>query len=72
MGVTRASIKDVAAMAGVSHQTVSRVINRPDLVAPPTRARVERAIRALGGRASKIPIIAMWGCSWDPTPPPWP
>lgn len=48
MGVTRASIKDVAAMAGVSHQTVSRVINRPDLVAPPTRARVERAIRALG------------------------
>ncbi|NIV33034.1 MAG: LacI family DNA-binding transcriptional regulator, partial [Anaerolineae bacterium] len=39
---------DVAQEAGVSYQTVSRVINdRPD-VAPETRARVQRAIAELG------------------------
>ncbi len=48
MGDRSASIKDVAIMAGVSHQTVSRVMNNPDAVAPHTRARVERAIRNLG------------------------
>ncbi|WP_413452393.1 LacI family DNA-binding transcriptional regulator [Georgenia phoenicis] len=41
---------DVAAHAGVSHQTVSRVLNSPDLVRPATRERVERAIEALGYR----------------------
>ncbi len=41
-------MKDVAAMAAVSHQTVSRVLNSPHLVAPHTRRRVERAIQALG------------------------
>ncbi|HET7723127.1 MAG TPA: LacI family DNA-binding transcriptional regulator [Propionibacteriaceae bacterium] len=44
------SIRDVAAMADVSHQTVSRVLNDPDRVSPPTRARVERAIDVLGFR----------------------
>ena len=32
------SMADVAARAGVSHQTVSRVINRHPSVAPATRA----------------------------------
>jgi DNA-binding LacI/PurR family transcriptional regulator len=41
---------DVAARAGVSHQTVSRVINRHPSVAPLTRARVEQAIAELGYR----------------------
>jgi DNA-binding LacI/PurR family transcriptional regulator len=41
---------DVAARAGVSHQTVSRVINRHPSVAPHTRARVEQAIAELGYR----------------------
>ena len=41
---------DVAARAGVSHQTVSRVVNGPPSVAPETRARVERAIVELGYR----------------------
>ncbi|WP_454085862.1 LacI family DNA-binding transcriptional regulator [Georgenia sp. Marseille-Q6866] len=41
---------DVAARAGVSHQTVSRVLNSPDLVRPATRLRVEEAIAALGYR----------------------
>jgi DNA-binding LacI/PurR family transcriptional regulator len=41
---------DVAARAGVSHQTVSRVVNGHPSVAPQTRARVERAIAELGYR----------------------
>jgi DNA-binding LacI/PurR family transcriptional regulator len=41
---------DVAARAGVSHQTVSRVINGHPNVAPQTRARVELAIAELGYR----------------------
>jgi len=44
----RATIRDVAAWAGVSHQTVSRVINRNPNVAEPTRERVLAAIRELG------------------------
>ncbi|WP_232806761.1 LacI family DNA-binding transcriptional regulator [Geodermatophilus chilensis] len=50
-GATRALVmSDVAARAGVSHQTVSRVINGHRNVAPHTRERVERAIRELGYR----------------------
>ncbi|WP_092862771.1 LacI family DNA-binding transcriptional regulator [Quadrisphaera sp. DSM 44207] len=41
---------DVAARAGVSHQTVSRVINGHPSVRPATRDRVERAIADLGYR----------------------
>ena len=43
-----ASMKDVAAAAGVSLGTVSNVINRPEIVAENTRARVQRAIKDLG------------------------
>lgn len=45
MGV---GIKDVAAAAGVSVGTVSNVLNRPDVVAPDTRVRVQSAIDRLG------------------------
>src|SRR3712207_9479587 len=41
---------DVAARAGVSHQTVSRVINHHPSVAPLTRERVQQAIAELGYR----------------------
>ncbi|WP_324649894.1 LacI family DNA-binding transcriptional regulator [Georgenia sp. H159] len=41
---------DVAARAGVSHQTVSRVLNSPMLVRPETRDRVLRSIAELGYR----------------------
>jgi LacI family transcriptional regulator len=44
----RASRADVAARAGVSHGTVSHVLNHPDRVRPETRARVEAAIAELG------------------------
>jgi LacI family transcriptional regulator len=48
-GVRRgASVKDVAAAAGVSLGTVSNVLNRPDRVRPVTRGRVERAMADLG------------------------
>ncbi|NLJ47113.1 MAG: LacI family transcriptional regulator, partial [Treponema sp.] len=39
-------IEDIAREAGVSSATVSRVLNRPDLVRPDTRERVEAVIRA--------------------------
>ncbi len=42
------SIRDVAAHAGVSVGTVSNVLNRPEIVARPTRDRVNEAIKALG------------------------
>ncbi|MBU4465342.1 MAG: LacI family DNA-binding transcriptional regulator [Actinobacteria bacterium] len=42
-----ANIFDVARLAGVSHQTVSRVINDLPNVRPATRARVEHAIAQL-------------------------
>jgi DNA-binding LacI/PurR family transcriptional regulator len=41
---------DVARLAGVSLQTVSRVINGQDNLRPATRERVEQAIRQLGYR----------------------
>ena len=44
----RATIKDVARVAGVSTVTVSRVANAPALVRPETRARVEQAMLQLG------------------------
>ncbi len=42
------SVKDVARAAGVSVGTVSNVLNRPEGVSPPLRARVEQAIDELG------------------------
>jgi DNA-binding LacI/PurR family transcriptional regulator len=48
------TIRDVAAEAGVSHQTVSRVINDNERVTPETRAKVEAAIESLGYRPSAI------------------
>lgn len=42
------SMKDVAALAQVSVGTISNVLNKPDLVAPETRRRVQEAIDKLG------------------------
>ena len=46
----RVSMLDVAARAGVSGQTVSRVVNGSPPVDPATRARVEEAMHELGYR----------------------
>lgn len=48
----RPTIKDVAASAGVSYQTVSRVINDQSGVVEPTRERILQAIESLGYRPS--------------------
>lgn len=68
-----ASLKDVAAMAGVSLMTVSRVINHAQRVSPATRERVQHAIETLkyvpdysarkirssGSHTSTIAILAL-------------
>jgi LacI family transcriptional regulator len=65
------SMKDVAALAGVSLGTVSNVLNSPNLVAEPTRRKVELAIAKLGwipneparqlraGRSRSIGVIVL-------------
>src|SRR4051794_39226601 len=47
------SMADVAARAGVSHQTVSRVLNGSPLVRDETRERVLAAIAEMGYRRNK-------------------
>src|SRR2546430_13064373 len=42
------NIYEVAKRAGVSTATVSRVLSRPDVVAPNTRRKVMRAVELLG------------------------
>jgi LacI family transcriptional regulator len=42
------NVYEVARQAGVSPATVSRVINRPELVAVPTRLKVQAVMQALG------------------------
>lgn len=48
----KANIYDVAKLAGVSHQTVSRVLNNHPSIRPATKARVEAAAKQLNYRPS--------------------
>ncbi len=48
------TIRDVAKQAGVSRQTVSRVINGDARVAPETRSRIEQTIAEMGYRPNAI------------------
>lgn len=50
------NIRSVASMAGVSHQTVSRVLNGHPNIRPATRARVLEVIEALGYRRSSAAV----------------
>jgi DNA-binding LacI/PurR family transcriptional regulator len=49
-----ASIRDVARIAGVSRQTVSRVINSHPSLRPETRDRVQSVINQLGYRPNRV------------------
>lgn len=54
MTAKRPTIKDVAARAQVSYQTVSRVINHKGEVRPATRKRVQRVLQELDYRPNMI------------------
>ena len=49
----KANIYDVAKLAGVSHQTVSRVLNNHSSLKPATREKVEKAITELSYRPNQ-------------------
>src|SRR3954469_22819963 len=59
----RPVMSEVARLAGVSHQTVSRVINDSDHVRAETRERVEVAMRQLGYRPNSVARALVTGRS---------
>jgi len=59
----QAAMADVARLAGVSHQTVSRVINGSNRVAPGTRDRVREAMRLLDYRPNSVARALVTGRS---------
>ena len=70
---------DVAVLAGVSHMTVSRVLNDPASVKPETRERVLSAMQSLGyrpntvaralatGRTRSLGVVALATALYGPT-----
>jgi len=58
-----AVMEDVAALAGVSAMTVSRVLNSPEKVRPQTRARVLAAMRELDYRPNSAARVLATGRS---------
>ena len=63
MAARRAVMSDVAKLAGVSHQTVSRVINGSDQVREETRERVLAAMRMLDYRPNPVARALVTGRS---------
>ncbi len=63
MSERKATIHDVAKVAGVSYQTVSRVINASPNVADDTRARVNAAIRTLKFQPNRVARTLITGRS---------
>lgn len=65
----RTTLSDVAQRAGVGTMTVSRAINKPEMVSPELRERIQQAVEELGyipnkvagglasGKALSIPVI---------------
>lgn len=60
----RVTISDVARAAGVSKQTVSRVLNDRSELSPETRARVRRVIQELGYRPNVVARSLLSGRSF--------
>jgi DNA-binding LacI/PurR family transcriptional regulator len=76
-GKKLSSIRDVAKAAGVSPMTVSRVLNSPELVAEPTRERVQAVIRKLDYMVNELarplgksrrPVISILALNLATTP----
>lgn len=71
----RVTLKDVAAAAGVSYQTVSKVLNGKGTVAPETERRIWETVRRLGykpnvtARSLRKRATHLIGYSWYPVPP---
>lgn len=72
---SRVTLKDVAARAGVSYQTVSKVLNRQASVAPETEALIWQVVTALdyrpniAARTLRKSASYLIGYSWSPQPP---
>ncbi|MBN1874191.1 MAG: LacI family DNA-binding transcriptional regulator [Anaerolineae bacterium] len=60
----RPTLRDVANLAGVSYQTVSRVVNEHPHVANPTREKVLSAIRELDYHPNRAAQVLMTGRSY--------
>ncbi|MDD5370148.1 MAG: LacI family DNA-binding transcriptional regulator [Anaerolineaceae bacterium] len=71
----RVTLKQVAARAGVSYQTVSKVLNNQSQVSQETEQRVWHTIHELGyrpnfiARSLRAQSSHMIGYSWEPTSP---
>jgi DNA-binding LacI/PurR family transcriptional regulator len=69
----RITLKEVAALAGVSYQTVSKLLNNRIQVSPSTEKRIWKAIEDLGYRPNLVARSLrsqrshMIGYSWEPT-----
>ena len=72
---SKITLKEVAVRAGVSYQTVSKVLNRQAQVSRETERRIMEAVRELGYRPNQIARNMrakrshMIGYSWVPTAP---
>jgi len=72
---SKVTLKKVAAHAGVSYQTVSKVLNKQAQVSKETEQRIVEAVRELGYRPNRFARNMrsgrsfMIGYSWVPTPP---
>ncbi|KPL82726.1 alanine racemase [Thermanaerothrix daxensis] len=71
----RATLKDVARRAGVSYQTVSKLLNRQIRLSEETERRIWKAIEELGytphynARSLRAQRSFTIGYSWPPSPP---
>lgn len=72
---SRITLKQVAAHAGVSYQTVSKVLNQKAQVSKDTERRIWDSVHALGYRPNQIARSLrsqrsrLIGYSWEPAPP---
>ncbi len=71
----RVTLKDVAKEAGVSYQTVSKVLQGQGTVSPETEARIRAVVQQLGyqpdvrARNLRVRRSHLIGYSWRPEPP---